>query len=173
MKISRLILMHLLIIFTSMRAGAVVLGDEQIYPDLEIQGESYPNACKPDQVEKRREIVDRSGIADKTRALQVIQSLLCSPSRDLDRKYVLKLIPAKIRIIADATGQRGDSKYWNRDQELIDYILAEGQAWNANLRVKNREIHLEYYENSSCIRGITVLLKGETWIVHELEEACD
>ena len=81
--------------------------------------------------------------------------------------------PPKIRIKSSGTGQDDTSELIRRDGELIESLLAKGEAWNAIISSESTEIILSYYPNEACISSRTLNFTNKGWRLVEMGEACD
>jgi hypothetical protein len=146
----------------------------EIKKTLDVHGVQYANACMPVGRKALRKSVWRVvGGRDANGAWQLVETLLCAPDSKASRRYLAGVLPTKIRRKSSGTGQDDTSELIRRDGELIESLLAKGEAWNAIMSSESTEIILNYYPNEACIRSRTLKFINRRWRLVEISEACD
>lgn len=149
------------------------LASAEQYPDLIMHGESYPNICKPSEREAFSHIILNSDATDIEGAWRAISTILCSPRSKVGRSYIDGLLPKIVRKHLSSTGDKDVVKKVARSDALIDEIMAEGKAWNVELRTEPKQITLQYFENEACLREVVLSRGSGKWLISEISEACD
>jgi hypothetical protein len=147
----------------------------EIKGNLNVQGDEYANACSPGARKKLQQSVKRAAgrSRDANGAWRLVETLLCAPDSKASRHYLTSVLPPKIRFKSSGTGQDDTSRLIRRDGELIESLLAKGEAWNATISSESKEILLSYYPNEACIRSRTLNFINKMWRLVEMSEACD
>ena len=146
----------------------------EIKKTLEVHGVEYANACTPNGRKALRKSVWRvAGGRDASGAWRLVETLLCATDSKASRRYLTSLLPPKIRFKSSGTGQDDTSELIRRDGELIESLLAKGEAWNAIISSESTEIILSYYPNEACISSRTLNFTNKRWRLVEMSEACD
>lgn len=143
------------------------------YPALSMHGENYPNACEPSQRKALRGLLRASRPQDSERAWRAIDAMLCSPSDDANRHYLKTLVPRKIKETVESTGDQPEFKLVARSDRLISGLMADGKAWDADIRVESTKIVVQYFANEACVRSRTLTFENLRWSLTEVGEACD
>lgn len=147
----------------------------EIKGSLYVHGNEYTNTCSPGERKKLQQSVKRAAgrSRDANGAWRLVETLLCAPDSKASRRYLSSVLPPKIRFKSSGTGQDDTSELIRRDGELIESLLAKGEAWNATISSESTEIILSYYPNEACIRSRTLNFTNKRWRLVELSEACD
>jgi hypothetical protein len=147
----------------------------EIKGDLYVQGDAYKNACTPGGRKTLRQSVKRTAgrSRDANGAWRLVETLLCAPDSKAGRRYLTSVLPPTIRLKSSGTGQDDTSELIRRDGELIESLLAKGEAWNATISSGSTEIILSYYPNEACISSRTLKFINKRWRLVEMSGACD
>jgi len=147
----------------------------EIKRNLYVQGDEYTKACSPSERKKLQQSVKRAAgrSRDADGAWRLVETLLCAPDSKAGRRYLTSVLPPKIRFKSSGTGQEDTSELIRRDGELIESLLAKGEAWNAIISSESTEIILSYYPNEACISSRTLNFINKRWRLVEMSEACD
>ena len=147
----------------------------EIKKNLHIQGAEYKNACSPSERKTLQQSVERTAgrSRDANGAWRLVETLLCAPDSKASRLYLITASPQKIRFKSSGTGQDDTSELIRRDGDLIESLLAKGEAWNAIISSKSTEIILSYYPNEACINSRTLNFINKRWRLVEISGACD
>lgn len=141
---------------------------------LNVYGVEYANACTPHGRKALRKSVWRvAGGRDASGAWRLVETLLCAPDSKASRRYLASVIPAHVRSVSGGTGQDEISESVKRDGRLIETLLAEGEAWQATVESKSRELSLSYYPNEACIHTRTLSFVNRRWRLLKISESCD
>jgi hypothetical protein len=143
------------------------------YPDLIMHGESYSNACVPENQKVMRDSLFTSGAKDAGQAWQVISAILCSPNDTVNRAYIKRLVQRKVRMSIESTGEKPEIRTVERNDEIVEDIIAAGHAWKANIRIQSGKIFLRYFASEACVEGVTLSFKNGEWSIYEFGVACD
>ena len=147
----------------------------EIKRNLYVHGHEYANACSPSERRTLRQSVKRAAgrSRDANGAWRLVETLLCAPDSKASRRYLTSVLPPKIRLKSSGTGQDDTSELIRRDGELIESLLAEGEAWKATISSESTRIILSYYPNEACINSRTLNFVHKRWRLVELSGACD
>ena len=146
----------------------------EIKRTLEVHGVQYANACTPDgRKALRKSVWSVAGGRDPRGAWRLVETLLCAPDSKANRRYLTGVLPPKIRVKSSGTGQDDTSELIRRDGELIESLLAKGEAWKATISSESREIILSYYPDEACISSRTLKFINKRWRLVEMSGACD
>lgn len=145
------------------------------YPTLKIQGEDRPNACSPESKKNLQQSVLNSKEEYKKRpeAWRLIDVLLCGDYSSENRRYLTESTAPKLRSTSESTGDNGEAIWIKRDQNLIDSLISNGQAWDAYIQTSRNEIQLTYASDEACIKTRTFQFAKGTWRLIAIGEACD
>lgn len=143
------------------------------YPNLIMHGETYSNACEAGNQEELRSVLFKNEVKAPTQAWKLINVILCSPNDVKNRAYVTQMVQKKLRMKVESTGERPDVKTVDRNEELVDDLLAAGRAWQASIRVEPGRISLQYFANEACVEAIAFSFRNGKWLVNEFGVACD
>jgi len=142
------------------------------YPDLEMHGLTYLNACPPAMRGNLRDTLLRKQVEDPDQAWQAIETILCAPDNESSRRGIASFIPEKVLVESEGTGQQPCSNMMPRD-EVISYLLESGEAWDADIRVEPDEIALNYFPNEACSKSVKLTYANSRWSVKWVGEGCD
>jgi hypothetical protein len=133
---------------------------------LKVQGEEYASACTPQ---------NKSALQAQltTDAWPLVETLLCEKKSASSRAYIADHINKTVKRASTSTGSPDTSSKAVVNAALIDSLLSEGEAWDADLTVTDKEIVVKYMPNEACIRGRTLQLNQSKWKITALDEACD
>ena len=146
----------------------------EIKRNLYVHGNEYANACSPSELRTLQQSVERAaGSRDANGAWRLVETLLCAPDSKARRRYLTSVLPPKIRLKSSGTGQDDTSELIRRDGELIESLLAKGEAWKATISSESTRIILSYYPNEACISSRTLNFIHKRWRLVELSGACD
>ena len=143
------------------------------YPSLAMHGELYTNSCNPSSQGLLRETLVRSKVKNSKQAWRLIGAILCFPKDVKNRAYVKQFASRKMRLTFESTGEDPDVQIVELNDEILDEIIAGGNAWKASLRVEPGKIVLQYFANEACVEGATLLFHRGSWSIHEFGSACD
>lgn len=164
-------LLFLLFGFISFPCSASDLFKE--YPSLIMHGATYSSACQVTNQKALQNVLSSNGVKASAQVWKLIDIILCSTKDKEDRAYVAQRVQKKLRRTVESTGEKPDVKTVERSAELIDDLLAEGRAWDANIRVEPGKIFLQYFSSEACVKAVNFSLRNGKWLVHELSVACD
>jgi len=133
---------------------------------LNVQGEVYASACTP----QNKSALQAQLTAD---AWPLVETLLCEKKSPNSVGYISSHIGKTVKHETTSTGSPDRAKKVTVNAELIDSLLSEGQAWDADLTVEKSQIVVKFMPNEACVRSRTLQLAKKTWTVTELSEACD
>jgi hypothetical protein len=150
---------------------------QEKYPSLKMQGEIYLNACLEDKKTMLKKNMLELKYPDEEKAWKLIDTILCADNNEISRSYVKNLIPDKLRK-ADLTGVKPKIKLLQKNEDLINKLLASGKAWNPSVqinedKINEKEIVLQYFANEACVKGLKIKHMVNKWILYEISEACD
>jgi hypothetical protein len=58
--------------------------------------------------------------------------------------------------------------------KLVEEVMANGRAWGVTFRVEGeKNIHVQYFQDEACVRGIALSFVKKKWIIDEVSQACD
>jgi hypothetical protein len=133
---------------------------------LKVQGDEYASACTP----QNKTALQAQLTAD---AWPLVETLLCEKKSASSKAYIAAHIGKTVKHALAETGSADQTKKTAVNAELIDSLLSEGAAWDADLTVDKTEIVVKFMPNEACVRSRTLQLSNNTWKITELGEACD
>jgi hypothetical protein len=148
---------------------------KKAHPALKVHGDELPNSCSSIEKDKLQKILisEINKNSDSNGAWRLVETLLCASDTKNDRLLLQSSLPSKIRLTASASGEKDVVRWVKRDSELIDSLMAKGQAWNATFEVSSNRLKLQFNPDEACIRTRTIqFLKGK-WNLVAISEACD
>lgn len=145
----------------------------QAQETLSMHGQVYSSACEPEKRDQRRQTILKSGAKHQSDASATIDLILCSSFRSVDSSLLARLVPKKVGMSTEGTGDEGSVETVNRDAELLAYIFADKKAGHANLQISKTNIVLDYYPNDACLKRVSLAFIRNSWVIRELGEACD
>lgn len=145
----------------------------QKYPDLIMHGKHYSNACAPASQKMLRNKLSVSGVRAAKQAWKAVNAILCLPNDTQNRAYVKQALQTRVRMSLESTGETPDVRTVERNDELVNDILAAGRAWKANIRVESGKILLQYFASEACVEAVTLSFENGNWSVYEFGVACD
>jgi hypothetical protein len=143
------------------------------YPSLAMHGERYTNSCNPSSQGLLRETLVRNKVKNSKQAWRLIGAILCFPNDANNHVYLKQFSNKRMRLTVESTGEDPDVQTVELNDELLDEIIAGGNAWKASLRVESGKIVLQYFANEACVEGATLLFHRGAWSIHEFGIACD
>jgi hypothetical protein len=147
--------------------------DMNKYPTLTMHGESYANACAPEQKKGLQDAVLASTVQDAAQAWLAVDAILCAPNNNVNRKHVENLVPQKVRETVQSTGEKPTSKMVPRSDELVTSLIAGGKAWRARIRTEPSKVVLLYFADEACVKDRRLNYINFKWSVYEVGESCD
>ena len=142
------------------------------YPGLEMNGNTYPNACSPKQRALRKELKPES-VSDPTQAWQVVEALLCAPDDKDNRRRLLSYTAPEVRVEQPPIEEKPIFHTVKRSEALVGEVMAKGRAWDAELSPEGTQVVLHYVADEACVKGLTLAYRASRWLVTETSEACD
>lgn len=139
---------------------------------LEIQGESHPPSCAPQQLEILQAAVVKLAARDRPLdAWSLVNALLCRNDPGVSRELA-RHTSKKILVRQEGTGQASKRFHVTGAGKLK--LLARGQAWNASaMSGASRSIRVSFASNEACMRDFVVRFVDRRWLLAEVAEACD
>lgn len=166
----RLIFLTVIVSVVGLPCKAERVGNK--FRALNIYGTHYPNACLKSEQLKLWKIISGK-VKDAPKAKRALHAILCVPRTSPERAYLASLFPPKIREKAEGTGQEPSFEVVRRSDELIDGVMAAGEAWSAEVEIEHERIRLQYVPDEACMRGIALSYRQAKWMIDEISEACD
>lgn len=173
MSTLRIICINIFVIALFPSFSCAAGGSIDLYPDLMVHGESYPNACKPDEKEKLYRSTLQSVSTSAEVAWQAIHTILCSPNTNANRFYLLQLMTKNVKKNLRSTGGEDAVHKIARSNKIVEEAMAQGQAWDVSLRTEPKKIYLQYFESEACVSEVVFFLADRKWIISEVGKACD
>lgn len=133
---------------------------------LNVQGEVYASACTP----QNKSALQAQLTGD---AWPLVETLLCEKKSPSSVAYISSHIGKTVKHETTSTGSPDRAKKITVNAELIDSLLSEGKAWDADVTVEKKQIVVKFMPNEACVRTRTFQLVKKTWTITELSEACD
>ena len=173
MKISKFLETYIFFLFFSFLSFDSI-GQEKVDGPISIQGNEYPNSCSLEERLRLKNNLYKENIPNKDEAWNIVELLLCAPSTKTNVDKILKSTKSKIKIEAEATGEReSDSSIVTANSKLIQRLLAQGQAWRASIFVLHNSIRLQYFPNEACVEERVLEFSTRRWKLGESGQACD
>ncbi|MTV40806.1 hypothetical protein [Duganella radicis] len=142
---------------------------------LTIQGDEYASACTP----KNKTVLEGLIRAEARKAASVadawplIDTLLCQAKAPDSRAFIAGRLNKTVSEASTSSGGPDALTRTKVDAELIDSLLSEGEAWNADLRFAKNEITLRFMSDEACVRSRKLQLNKGKWQIAQIGEACD
>lgn len=133
---------------------------------LNVQGEVYASACTP-----QNKMALRSQLT--LDAWTLVETLLCEKKSASSAAYVASHIGKTVQYATSSTGSPDETEKAVVNAELIDSLLSEGAAWNADLTASKNKIVVKFMADEACVRSRTFQLSKSIWEITGLGEACD
>jgi hypothetical protein len=134
--------------------------------NLRVQGEEYTSACVPqNKTSLKRQLTED--------AWRLVETLLCEKKSTNSKAYLATHIGKTIKYALTETGSTNQTRKTAVNAALIDSLLSEGAAWDAELTIGKTEIILKFMPNEACVRSRTLQLSKNIWKITGLGEACD
>lgn len=143
------------------------------YPSLSMHGNTYQNACAPDQLARLQNALSQTSVRESRAAWVAVKTLLCADNKGAARLAVKSLLAPNVRRVFEATGDSPRSELVARTDALVDEMFAERNAWDASVEIANGKLSLQYFSNEACVRSRTLTFSKKQWSISEIGEACD
>jgi hypothetical protein len=154
--------------------STIEAGSLEQYPELRMHGGNYPNACNPTEIAELNHIILTSGVKNAELAWQALSTIICAESNNATRLYVAHLLPATIKNRSESTGSEPIMEKIARNEKLVEEVMANGRAWDVTFGVEGeKNIHVQYFQDEACVRGIALSFVKKKWIIDEVSQACD
>ena len=142
-------------------------------PSLMAHGVIYPNSCKEDQQKKLRSTLIKSSALAPEKAWQVIEIFLCSTHNDKNINAAIISSKSEIKNNYEETGVKPDSRMIKPSKETIKALMANGNAWDVDIKADRDKIEVSYLRDEACIEGLAFVFHAEQWYLSEFSAACD
>ena len=143
------------------------------YPTLTMHGETYENSCSPKSRKKLMENISKN-VLHGSRSLQsTVELILCGDRNSRNRKRMIHLIDQVVVTSYEGTGEKEVTGELNKKIDVLKIIMAGGRAWEATLIFDETDVKLQYFSNEACVKSIKARYFKNSWLVHEIGEACD
>lgn len=103
----------------------------------------------------------------------MIETVLCAPADQGSRAYIARHLSSKVRRNFASSSELKKSDLPLPDNDIAAEIIAAKRAWNANLRVEENKVVLQYFIDEACVKSIGFTLVKSVWIISEVSAACD
>lgn len=141
---------------------------------LTIQGDTYANACTQKELSRLKKDFDDLKLSkDSADAWQTIQLILCNEASDQNTHYLAQRTAKTIVSNTDSTGDKPIKKKQTRSLALVKSFFAQGQAWKANVELRENDLLISYLPNEACLRELIFKNTSKKWLITTTSEACD
>lgn len=106
-------------------------------------------------------------------AWALTELLLCGAKTPGNVAYLRDHAPKKITTKNDDSGSEAKVSTVTVDAALLESLLGAGEASDAELRVSDNEIVLQYWPNEACVNGRTLRYSKGQWRTVAIDDACD
>ena len=130
-----------------------------------------PSACAATGKSALRAQLSKSPSASE--AWSLTELLLCGAKTPANSAYLRNRMPDKITVSNSDTGSEDQKASVKVDAQLIDTLLGSGEANDAELRVEDNELVLQYWPNEACVNGRTLRYAKGRWRLVAISDACD
>ena len=144
-----------------------------VYPKLTMHGETYENSCSPKPKEKLMDDIRKNTAYSKRSLQNAIEFILCGDQNSRNTKRITRLINEVVVISYEGTGEGKITTDSKRNTTVVKTIMARGMAWDATLIFEDSDVKLQYFSNEACVKSVKLRYVKNSWLVHEIGEACD
>jgi hypothetical protein len=145
----------------------------QDYPSLTMHGFTYPNACAPAERADLQGNLNSKKIPEPLMAWRAIELILCAQKTKFSFNQLTELVPKHIAASAESTGDKPQREVAIRSERLVADLMAGGRAWDADIRIEDGNILLQYYVNEACVKSARLTYANRKWLLSKIGEACD
>lgn len=144
-----------------------------LFPTLKMNGEIYENSCSANKKEVLKGEINPSRLKNADQVWSIIVTILCKPANEKNIEFLKLLTLKKIREATASTGARPQRELVTPSRMLVRDVMAECQAWDADIQVESGKVILQYFANEACVRSVKMRFAKSKWIIYEVGEACD
>lgn len=145
----------------------------QRHPALVMHGDSYANACDDTELTALKQQLPKTPVQSPENLWRVIETVLCAPAEKGSRAYIARQLSSKVKQNFAGNSELKNSSLPFPDNDIAAEIMAAQRAWNANLRVEENKVVLQYFTDEACVIGIGLAFVKSVWVISEVSDACD
>jgi hypothetical protein len=143
----------------------------QTWPSLTMADQTYPSVCEQATLTGLRQAL--KGFDETEELFRMAELILCGPLDASSKKQVRKIMGKSLR--EGSWGPLGTQEIRQvmSSDELVEYVMASGSAWNADVQNMDEGPTVNYFSNEACVKSFTLKRVRSRWVLYQIGEACD